>query len=184
MALRFWLVLQQGVCFSVDVVIVAYMIEESLESYYLSKCGMIQDFWLTTATTFCIVGNLISNRSNTHRTRWGVEFLILLEQIGNLLLCCCPFLHASYSVFPHLFAGSCGCRGHQEADMLCIGSNQANQRGIGPRGAREVAGRLQPGHSRCKGTNNFPFLSGKQSINPSHMPCMHLMELSYLFCFI
>ncbi|CAL9167643.1 unnamed protein product, partial [Musa hybrid cultivar] len=23
-------------------------------------------------------------------------------------------------------------RGHQEADMLCIGSNQANQRGIGP----------------------------------------------------
>lgn len=67
--------------------------------------------------------------------------------------------------------------------MLCIGSNQANQRGIGPRGAREVAGRLQPGRSRRKGANNFPFLSGN-SLNPSHMPCMHLMELSYLFCFI
>lgn len=42
--------------------------------------------------------------------------------------------------------------------MLCTGHDQANQRGAGPGGAREVAGRLQPGRSRCERDGILPLL--------------------------
>lgn len=59
--------------------------------------------------------------------------------------------------------------------MLCIGTNQANQRGIGPGGPGEATGWLQPGCSRGEGADILPLLKRK---NKNYSYVLHVQ----LFC--